>query len=626
MTARELRKKYVEFFESKGHKEIPSASLIPENDPTTLFISAGMHPLVPYLMGEKHPAGNRLVDVQKLVRTGDIDEVGDAVHLTFFEMLGNWSLGDYFKKEAIEWSFEFLTGKKWLNIPKEKLAITVFQGDPPPPKGFGEAGGEVPPDDEAEKIWLDLGISKERIARLGREDNWWGPAGETGPCGPDSEMFYWTGASDAPKEFDPQDKKWVEIWNDVFMQYNKTKDGRFEPLKQKNIDTGMGLERTLAVLNGNASVYETELFEPIIKEIGELSGKKYKDNEKAFRIIADHLRAATFILGDEKAVVPSNKDRGYVLRRLIRRSIRHGYGLGIREIFTFKVAKTVIKSFANVYLELKENKDFIINQLIEEEKKFKKTLEKGLKEFEKMKPEKIASFFSKSFATGYGLSGDDLFNLYSTYGFPIEMSLEEIKKLYQEYNREQGVNITALSKVDEDRILQQFHESLKKHQELSRTASAGMFKGGLADASDETKKLHTAAHLMLASLRKVLGDKVFQKGSNITPERLRFDFSYEGKMTPEQIKQVEDLVNEQIKLDFPVKMEEMSLEEAKKQGAMGVFEAKYGKKVKVYTIGNFSKEICGGPHAGRAGELRHFKIVKEESVSAGARRIKAVLE
>jgi alanyl-tRNA synthetase len=604
MKASELRKKYIEFFKKKGHAEIPSASLIPENDPTVLFTTAGMHPLIPYLLGEKHSAGNRLVNVQKCLRTGDIDEVGDACHLTFFEMLGNWSLGDpnapdgvgagYFKREAIEWSFEFLasppTGdlpkgeKKWLGIKKEMLAVSVFGGDK-----------DAPRDEESASIWLSFGLPKERIVYLGKEDNWWGPAGETGPCGPDSEMFFWTGGGKPPREFDPENKLWVEIWNDVFMQYNKTKDGRYEPLKQKNVDTGMGLERTLAALNGKATVYETELFEPIIRKIEELSKKKYGDSAeitRSMRIIADHLRAATFILGDEKAIMPSNKDRGYVLRRLIRRSVRYGYGLGIREIFTFKVAEAVTKSLDGAYPELKENKDFIINQLIEEEEKFKKTLEYGLKQFQKY--EKI--------------TGKEAFDLFQTYGFPFELT--------KELAREKGMIINE----------KEFQEEFKRHQELSRTASAGMFKGGLADASEISKKYHTATHLLLASLRKVLGGHVFQKGSNINPERLRFDFSHEGKMTAEQIKRVEDLVNEQIKKDLPVKMEEMSLEEAKQRGATGVFEAKYGEKVRVYSIGDFSREICGGPHVKSTGELGHFKIIKEEAVSAGTRRIKAVLE
>ena len=598
MTAEELRRKFIDFFKTKGHTEIPSASLIPEHDPTVLFTTAGMHPLIPYLLGEKHPAGRRLVDVQKCLRTDDINEVGDACHLTFFEMLGNWSLGDYFKKEAIEWSFEFLTSKEWLGISKEMLAVSVFAGD-----------AEVPRDDEAAEIWLSLGIPKERIAYLGRKENWWGPAGETGPCGPDTEMFYWTGPFPPPKEFNPEDKRWVEIWNDVFMQYNKQRksDTSYEyvPLKQKNIDTGMGLERTLAVINGKETVYETELFEPIIKKVADLCGKNIADLGgqelmRSMRIIADHLRAATFILGDERAVVPSNKEQGYVLRRLIRRSIRHGHLLGIKDVFTFKIAEIVISIMGDVYPELKKNKNFIIEQLIREEEKFRMTLEHGLKEFQKI--------------TTSLISGEEAFHLYDTYGFPLEMTLELAK--------EKGKTVDV----------EGFKKAFDEHRELSRAGAEKKFKGGLADTSEISTKYHTATHLLNAALRKVLGSHVFQKGSNITAERLRFDFSHPQKMTPEQIKQVEDLVNEQIKKDLPVTMEEMSLEEAKKLGAIGVFEQKYGERVKVYTIGNpktgevFSREICGGPHVLRTGELGHFKIKKEEAVSAGVRRIKAILE
>ena len=586
MTSKELRQNFLEFFKEKGHKIIPSASLIPENDPTTLFISAGMHPLVPYLMGEKHPQGNRLVSVQKCIRTSDIDEVGDDTHHTFFEMLGNWSLGDYFKKEAIEWSFEFLT--KELKMPVEQLAISVFKGDQ-----------DAPLDEESIGIWKSLGFSDKKIVPLDKKDNWWGPAGQTGPCGPDTEMFYWAGKKLAPEKFEPEDKRWIEIWNDVFMEYDKKADGTFEPLKQKNVDTGLGLERTLAVLNELDDDYLTELFINQIKKIEELSEKKYDSSEeirKAMRIIADHLKAATFIMADDKGIAPSNTDQGYIIRRLIRRAIRYGRQLEIKNnLWTKEIAQVVIDDYKEIYPELERNKKFVLSNLDEEEGKFKKTLERGLKEFEKRE-----------------ISGKEAFNLYQTYGFPIEMTKELAK--------EKGIQ------VDEE----EFQQELKKHQELSRTASAGKFKGGLADAGKETKKLHTAAHLLLAALRKVLDDSVTQKGSNITAERLRFDFSWPEKLTAEQKKQVEDLVNEVIKKDLPVKIEEMSLDEAKKQGAMGVFESKYGAKVKVYTIGDdkevFSKEICGGPHVERTGGLGHFKIGKEESSSAGIRRIKAVLE
>ena len=579
MNSKQIRQKYLDFFKSKEHAIIPSASLIPENDPTTLFISAGMHPLIPYLIGEKHPQGARLVNVQKCIRTIDIDEIGDAYHHTFFEMLGNWSFGDYFKKEAIEWSFEFLI--KELKIPIDRFAVSVFEGD-----------DDAPLDQESIDIWKSLGISEERIAKLGKDDNWWGPAGKTGPCGPDTEMFYWINDKEpVPKEFNPKNKRWVEIWNDVFMEYNKTGEGKYESSKQKNVDTGMGLERTLAVLNGLDDDYKTELFINLINKIEELSGKKYKETEeitKAMRIISDHIKAVTFIMGDDKGIVPSNLDQGYIVRRLIRRAIRYGKVLEIKkDLWTKEIAKIVIDDYKEIYLELERNKDFILNNLDEEEQKFKKTLERGLKEFEK---------------------GIDAFVLFSTYGFPIEMT--------QELAKEKG------REIDVDK----FNQEMKKHQDLSRTASAGKFKSGLADTSEETKKLHTAAHLLLASLRKVLGSHVIQKGSNITAERLRFDFSHSEKMTDEQKQEVEKMVNEVIKNDLQVNCEEMTLDEAKKQGAMGIFESKYGEKVKVYSVENFSKEICAGPHTKHTGELGHFKITKEQSSSAGVRRIKAVLE
>jgi len=553
MTTKELKQKYLKFFEERGHKVIPGASLIPENDPTVLFTTAGMHPLVPYLLGEKHPAGRRLVNIQKCIRTSDIDDVGDDVHLTFFEMLGNWSLGDYWKKEAIEMSLEFLTDKKWLGLDRKKISVSVFAGD-----------SEIPKDSESAEIWKSLGIKE--IKFLGRDGNFWGPAGQTGPCGPCTEMFY----------------DGVEIWNDVFMEYNKIKSQKskiknndeyeYVPLKQKNVDTGMGVERTVAVLNGKKSVFDIEPLKSIVDKIKTLCTTS---DVVHIRIIADHLRAACFILAEE--VVPSNLERGYVLRRLIRRAIRYGKKIGIEKPFTHEIAKIIDV----------ENKDFIIEQLVQEEERFSKVLEKGLKEFEK---------------------GTDPFILFTTYGFPIEMT-EELAK-------EKGIKI--------DR--KKFEEEFKKHQELSRTATAGKFKSGLADHSERVTRLHTTTHLLLAALRQVLGDHVVQKGSNITAERLRLDFSHSEKMTPEQLKKVEDIVNEQIKKDLPVKFEEISLEEAKKIGAMGVFESKYGEKVKVYTIGNFSKEICAGPHIKSIGELGHFKILKEESSSAGVRRIKAVLE
>jgi alanyl-tRNA synthetase len=609
MNSSELKKKYLEFFKEKGHAIIPGASLIPERDPTVLFTTAGMHPLVPYLLGEKHLAGKRLADVQKCVRTGDIDSVGDSWHLTFFEMLGNWSFGDYWKKEAIEWSFEFLTDKKWLNIPKEKLSVTVFKGDE-----------DASCDEESAKIWQSVGVSKERIFYLSKEENWWGPAGKTGPCGPCTEMFYDTGKEKCGAECRPgcDCGKYSEIWNDVFMEYNKTGEGKYEPLKQKNVDTGMGVERTIAVLNGYDNVYETELFKPIILEIRKIAGisepidsfdklynpgqlvqkeieglKEKAEKERAVRIIADHIKAATFILAE--GLEPSNVERGYVLRRLIRRAVRYGKQLGISDIFTFKIAKVVIDIYRDVYPELKENKNFIEEQLVREEEKFGKTLERGLKEFEKIiKDGKI--------------SGKESFDLYQSYGFPIEDIIEKAG--------ERGFEVD----------IDGFKKEMEQHQELSRTATQGVFKSGLADHSEQATKYHTATHLLLAALRKVLGEHVYQRGSNITAERMRLDFSHPEKMTAEQIKQVEDLVNEKIRENLPVKMEEMNLEEAKKQCAMGIFESKYGEKVKVYTIGNFSKEICGGPHIERTGVLGKFKIIKEEASSAGVRRIKAVLE
>ena len=592
MTSKELRQLFLDFFKSKGHAIIPSASLIPENDPTVLFTTAGMFPLVPYLMGEKHPEGVRLTDCQKCVRTDDIDEVGDSTHHTFFEMLGNWSLGNYFKKEAIEWSFEFLTDKKWLALDKNRIAVSVFVGDP-----------DAPFDQEAYDIWKGLGISEKRIAKLPKKNNWWGPAGVTGPCGPDSEMFYWTGdPKKVPESFNDDHPSWVEIWNDVFMQFNKTTDGKYELLKAKNVDTGMGLERTLAAINGLDDNYKTDLFGGIVSKIEELSGKKYGSSPeatKAMRVIADHLKAATFIMGDDWGVPPSNKDQGYVVRKLIRRAVRYGKELGIqKDSWTKEIAKVVINDFKDIYPELKKNSEKVLVQIEEEENKFSETLEKGLKEFNKI--------------TGADMSGADAFNLYQTYGFPIEITRELAK--------EKGVAVDKKG----------FQEELQKHQELSRTASAGMFKGGLADASDQTKKLHTAAHLMMAALRKVLGEHVHQKGSNITPERLRFDFSHPEKITKEQIQEVEKLVNEAIQADATMGFKEMTLEEAKKEGAEGVFESKYGEKVKVYTAEKnghiYSKEICGGPHVEHTGVLGKFRISKEEASSAGVRRIKAVLE
>jgi len=604
MTSKELRQKYLDFFKAKGHAVIPSASLIPENDPTVLFTTAGMHPLVPYLMGENHPAGQRLANSQKCIRTSDINEVGDTVHHTFFEMLGNWSLGGYFKKEAIEMSWEFLTSPDWLNLDKNRLAVSVFAGD-----------ADAPFDQEAYDIWQNLGLPEEKIAKLPKKNNWWGPAGLTGPCGPDTEMFYWVGdPAKIPASFNDDNVLWVETWNDVFMQYNKKADGTYEPLKQKNVDTGMGLERILAVMNGLDDNYETDLFKYLIFKIEELSGKKYEDSKeitKAMRIIADHLKAATFIMADGRGIVPSNTDQGYVVRRLIRRAIRYGRQLGITESpWTKEIAKIVAHDYAGVYPELRKNIDRVIEQFTDEESKFAKTLELGLKKFNEYSEIHINKQLLER-----TLSGRVAFDLYQTYGFPIEMIIEEAK------NR--GMVVDTEGPFG-------FYQKIKEHQTLSRTASAGMFKGGLADASVATIKYHTAAHLLLAALRKILGDQVIQKGSNITAERLRFDFAHQEKMTDEEKNQVEELVNNAIKRDLPVTCEEMTLEQARAKGAHGIFDSKYGEKVRIYTIGHgnnyFSKEICGGPHVKKIGNLGHFKIKKEESSSSGVRRIKAILE
>lgn len=591
MKASEIRRRYIEFFKNRNHAEIKSAPLIPENDPTCLFTTAGMHPLVPYLLGAKHPSGTRLTDYQKCIRTGDIDEVGDPVHLTFFEMLGNWSLGDYFKKEMIGFSFEFLTGKENLNIPADMLAVTVFAGDE-----------DCPFDEEAYNEWRSHGIPAARIAKLGKKDNWWGPAGTTGPCGPDTEMFYWTGPLPAPETFDPGDKRWVEIWNDVFMQYNKTADGKFEPLAQKNVDTGMGLERVTAILQGKASCYETEIFAPIFAKLDEIRGidAPAAGRTSSERIIADHLRAATFILGD--GITPGKVDQPYVLRRLIRRAIREGRKLGINDAFTSKIADAVIEEFGDVYPELRDRAAVIREELDREEKQFAVTLEKGTHEFQKL-IDRVPAHIEKKI-----ISGKNAFNLYETYGFPIELTIEMAQ--------EKGFQVDRAG----------YDAAFAKHQEMSRAGAEQKFKGGLADSSEATAALHSATHLLQAALRKVLGTHVEQRGSNITAERLRFDFSHEDKMTPEQLKQVEDLVNDAISRDLPIVCEEMDVETAKNSGAMGLFENKYDAKVKVYTMGDVSKEICGGPHASRTGELGRFKIKKEESSSRGVRRIKAVLE
>ena len=599
MNANELRSKYIEFFKSKNHVEISGQSLIPENDPSVLFTTAGMHPLVPYLLGEPHPAGTRLTDYQKCIRTGDIDEVGDPSHLTCFEMLGNWSLGDYFKKESISFSYEFLTSPKWLGLDPRKLSVTVFAGDE-----------NAPRDEEAAETWKANGMPEDKIAYLPASDNWWA-AGPTGPCGPDTEIFYWVGEGLPPKGSNKgtDSANWMEIWNNVFMQFNRVDEKTLEPLPKKNVDTGMGLERTNCILQGKTSVYLTEVFQPIIKTIETLSGYKYGTDElkdQSVRIIADHSRSASFILGDQKGVTPDRVGAGYVLRRLIRRAVRHGMKLGIDKDFMAEIAAVVVENFKNAYPELEQNKDKIFSELTKEEAKFRTTLKKGEAEFQKMlpnlnkNPKKI-------------ISGKVAYNLYETYGYPLELT--------QELGKENGFTVDV----------EGFKEAERKHQEASKTAEAGKAKGGIAEQSDVATKYHTATHLLQQALFDVLGDQVAQKGSNINSERMRFDFTFERAMTAEEIQKVQDIVNEKIKEDLPVTMEVMTLDQAKAEGARALFVNKYGEQVKVYTIGRdakkdwFSKEVCGGPHVQHTAQIGDFKIVKEQSSSAGVRRIKAVI-
>jgi len=594
ISRKELIKKYIDFFKSKGHAEIKNSSLVPENDPTVLFTTAGMHPLVPFLLGEKHPQGKRLCNVQRCIRTGDIDEVGDTCHHTLFEMLGNWSLGDYFKKEAIQMTFEFHT--RVLGISPDRYAVTCFGGDKRVP--------QIPKDSEAAKIWESVGLPKGRIkflegGVLESDNNWWGPAGKSGPCGPCTEQFYWKlNDVPAPKIFDPSNKNWVEIGNDVLMQYVKDVKGNYNLATQKNIDFGGGVERTVTILSGFEDNYEADMWRPIIEKIEEITSRKYLNNEREMRIIADHLKAATFILAD--GVVPGNSEQGYVLRRLIRRAIRSLKKLGIGGNFRIlEIGRTVVEIYSD-YDILTKNKEKILLELKKEEEQFEKTLDKGLREFEKI-------------VKSNNVDGKSAFLLYQSYGFPIEM--------IRELATERGI------KVDEEG----FKAELTKHQELSRTATAGKFKSGLADNSDATKKLHTACHLLNEALRIVL-DKpdLHQKGSNITPERLRFDFNFDRKLTEEELKEIEELVNLKIQANLPIVCKIMPLEKARKSGAQGVFDSKYGEDVKVYHIGligeEFSKEICAGPHVNNTKELGHFKITKEESSSSGVRRIKAILE
>lgn len=590
ITSEQLRSLYIQFFISKGHKQIPSASLIPENDPTVLFTTAGMHPLVPYLLGEKHPQGNRLTDFQKCVRTGDIDEVGDNSHCTFFEMLGNWSLGDYFKEQMIPFSYEFLTNPNYLGIDKNKIAVSVFAGDE-----------NAPRDNQSAELWQQCGINKEDIYFLPKEHNWWGPAGTTGPCGPDTEMFIKV-KEKCCDSCSPACScgAFLEIWNDVFMAYNKLSDGTYADLAQKNVDTGMGLERTLCVLNGKESVYDTDLFENAKSKLEELTGLSYNKDEqtkKAFRVILDHTRTAVFMIGDQKGIVPSNVDQGYILRRILRRAIRFARQINLNEQGLLAVAQTFVKKYANVYTELKTNEQKIITEISKEYQKFTKTLESGLREFEKT----IKKLQSDT------IDGVTAFHLFDTFGFPLEITCE--------LATEKGL------KVDK----QGYRVAFNEHQQKSRAGSEQKFACGLADNQEATTHLHTATHLLHSALKKVISPDINQKGSNITAERLRFDFNLDRPCTKEELKQIEDMVNDIINQNIPVVMKEMTYEEAKEQKFVGLFENKYGEKVKTYSIGEFSKEICGGPHANTTGELGKFQIAKEQSCSAGVRRIKAVL-
>lgn len=582
-----LKRMFLEFFKEKGHKVIANASLVPENDPTALFTSAGMHPLVPYLLGQPHPSGKRLVNVQKCLRTSDIDKVGDSFHLSFFEMLGNWSLGDYFKDKSIPWSYEFLTSREWLNIDKDRLYVTVFAGD-----------DKVPRDTESARIWEELGVPKSRIFYLPREDNWWGPIGSTGPCGPDTEMFYDTGKEPCGSGCRPGCfcGKYDEIWNNVFMEYNRTPDGKYELLEQKNVDTGMGVERTIAVLQGKDNVYETEIFAPLIEKIKEQAAIEAIPANllRSVRVICDHSRAATFILAE--GIVPLNVEQGYVLRRLIRGAIRHGRLLGIEEEFLSGLAQVVIEEYSRDYPHLKSNEEFIVSELEKEYRRFNNTLVRGLNRFNRMASEKKE------------IDGEDAFLLYQSFGFPIEMT--------KELGRENGIPVDADG----------FKEEFGKHQQVSRASADKRFGSGLADTAEATVKLHTATHLLNEALRRVLGREIYQKGSNITQERLRFDFNFDRKLTEEEIGKVEDLVNLQIKRALPVRRIETTLHEAKRMGSQAVFEQKYGEKVSVYSIGDFSTELCSGPHVENTRELGRFRIVKEGGISAGVRRIRAVLE
>ena len=587
MTADELRQKYIEFFREKEHAAIPYASLVPENDPTVLFTTAGMHPLVPFLLGQEHPAGRRLVDVQRCIRTNDIDLVGDDSHLTFFEMLGNWSLGDYFKPQAIEWSWEFLTSPHWLGLDPARISVSVFAGD-----------GDAPRDEESAEMWKTVGVPQERIYFLGKNDNWWGPAGQTGPCGPDTEMFYDTGKPCTAGRGDDCSPtcscgRFVEIWNDVFMEYNKTADGAYVSLDQRNVDTGMGLERTLQVITGRASVYETEVFIPLIALIRDRANQYH---ERSARIIADHLKASVFIIAD--GIIPSNVEQGYVLRRLIRRAYRQSRVIGLDQQVLTDLAQIVISLYEKTYPHLATQPEAIVQTIINELAKFSGTLTQGLKIFQKELSLHGQTMFS----------GKVAFDLYQTYGFPKEMVAEELQPYNISINEEEWQKAEAI------------------HRELSRKGAEKKFTGGLADHGEREVRMHTATHLLHQALRDILGDHVFQKGSNITAERLRFDFSHSRKVTADELHRVEEIVNEKIEAGLPVVRTVVSIDEARDMGAIGLFGEKYGDTVSVYSIGEYSKEFCGGPHVANTRQIGHFKIVKEEASSAGVRRIKAVVQ
>ncbi len=585
MNSLEIREKYIKFFESKGHKQIPSAPVVPENDPSVLFNTAGMQPLVPYLMGQPHPYGSRLCDYQKCMRTNDLDEVGDGTHHTFFEMLGNWSLGDYFKKESVTWSFELLT--KEFNIPVERLAVTVFKGN-----------DIVPADDETANVWRSLGIPDSRIRYLGEDDNWWPNMELTGPCGPDTEIFYFRSDDEIPQEYDPEDDRWVEIWNNVFMQYNHNEDGTFTELPKKNVDTGMGLERITSVLEGVNDNYKSSIWKDVIEKIEEITNLSYSENEKAMRIIADHIRSAVFISADPSGIKPSNTDQGYILRRLIRRAIRYAKKLNIDidSNWEEEVALMIINKYKNFYPELEENRKVVLDVLKDEKNKFNRTLEHGLKEFEKITSKIVDGKMDK----------DNAFRLYDTFGFPIELTVELAKEMNIE--------------VDE----KGFEEKFKAHQEISRAGAKEKFKGGLASTGEIETKYHTATHLLNAALKVIVSPDCHQKGSNITAERMRFDFSCDHKLTDEEKQKVEELVNKWIDEGITVTKEEMPKEDAIKSGAECMFIEKYPDIVTVYKIGDVSAELCGGPHVSNTSELSHIKIKKEEACSAGIRRIKAV--